>query len=265
MDLCNDVDLNKNCKNKACMLCNESESGFIEGTSTNCGHWSEQDIIKQSNFVEKNDFPIKMCIKQEAITVCDELELEVKSSGNQISENVDIKIQSEVLRDESRSITKIKNDVKTNESSSQSDYTIQEEDHKSSVVDHRIKREGGMTTSDILPINNKIPKIVLNKRECDNYIKTKFEIRHDSKNNIKIENSRVKIESDQNEMSSSNIKQKKKHKCSECGFLCCSKTSLKVHFTRHTGERPFHCTICDLSCATKQRLSRHLMTHEGKL
>ncbi|CAH1777944.1 unnamed protein product [Owenia fusiformis] len=69
--------------------------------------------------------------------------------------------------------------------------------------------------------------------------------------------------------SSVNMSNSNKHtsyKCDVCGKYLSSSTSLKIHYRRHTGEKPFKCSICAYSSITKTLLDNHLQTHnrEGK-
>ncbi|CAH1777945.1 unnamed protein product, partial [Owenia fusiformis] len=56
------------------------------------------------------------------------------------------------------------------------------------------------------------------------------------------------------------------YQCDICGKYLSSSTSLKIHYRRHTGEKPFKCSICAYSSINKLLLDNHLQTHytEGR-
>lgn len=52
--------------------------------------------------------------------------------------------------------------------------------------------------------------------------------------------------------------------CEICGQVCSSKSHLRIHIRRHTGEKPFGCAQCDKRFASSSILNRHLRAcHAG--
>ena len=51
--------------------------------------------------------------------------------------------------------------------------------------------------------------------------------------------------------------------CSFCGYSSSSRSALKLHTRKHTGDRPFTCSECEYSSADHNSLRRHKMQHSG--
>ena len=52
-----------------------------------------------------------------------------------------------------------------------------------------------------------------------------------------------------------------KHKCTECGRCCPSKTYLEEHRKRHLGHKTFECTVCGKRFIRSWELTVHSITH----
>ncbi|XP_035219100.1 zinc finger protein 492-like isoform X1 [Stegodyphus dumicola] len=57
----------------------------------------------------------------------------------------------------------------------------------------------------------------------------------------------------------------KQYKCQLCSYSCSSKSHLKRHTLRHSGERPYKCNVCGKGFTTKQNVQTHLYVHSRKL
>ena len=51
--------------------------------------------------------------------------------------------------------------------------------------------------------------------------------------------------------------------CSECGYSAGSRSALKLHTRKHTGEKPFVCEECDFTTSDHNSFRRHKMRHSG--
>ncbi|XP_053140108.1 zinc finger protein 665-like isoform X2 [Hemicordylus capensis] len=50
-------------------------------------------------------------------------------------------------------------------------------------------------------------------------------------------------------------------KCQQCTYTTCSFSNLRVHFSIHTGEKPFECQECEKSFRLRSHLKRHTLMH----
>ncbi|KAL7638275.1 UNVERIFIED_CONTAM: hypothetical protein RMT77_010839 [Armadillidium vulgare] len=51
------------------------------------------------------------------------------------------------------------------------------------------------------------------------------------------------------------------YECKECGYKCQRKGELKIHYRKHSGEKPYSCETCLRSFVSNQSLKRHLLVH----
>ena len=58
-------------------------------------------------------------------------------------------------------------------------------------------------------------------------------------------------------------KKKKSFLCSVCGYSAGSRSALKLHTRKHTGEKPFVCEECDFTTSDHNSFRRHKMRHSG--
>ena len=56
---------------------------------------------------------------------------------------------------------------------------------------------------------------------------------------------------------------KKNFLCSFCGYSASSKSALKLHTRRHTGDKPFSCDECSFTSSDHNSYRRHRMRHSG--
>lgn len=61
------------------------------------------------------------------------------------------------------------------------------------------------------------------------------------------------------------VHQKKRNfLCTTCGYSAGSKSTLKLHSRKHTGDKPFACDQCQYSSSDHNALRRHKMRHSGR-
>lgn len=54
------------------------------------------------------------------------------------------------------------------------------------------------------------------------------------------------------------------HLCNYCGYSASTKSTLKIHERKHTGEKPYACTHCDYRTSDHNTLRRHKSRHTGE-
>ncbi|CAB0012547.1 unnamed protein product, partial [Nesidiocoris tenuis] len=57
---------------------------------------------------------------------------------------------------------------------------------------------------------------------------------------------------------------RKKYECEVCHDLLATRSSLRLHLTRHTGERPYKCPYCDHATSTSRTLKEHERRHTNE-